>query len=328
MINVSIQSYIHNSVERGRSRLPKRFETDRTYRGYDVEGIILILPVFIFFAGVSAFPILYGLWLSTQGGTGAVDLTFVGFANYIDVLQREAFWLSVGRGVYYAVFTVVLQLVIGVSVALALNQQMKFINFIRAFVFVPYMVPTVVVAAVFAWILQQDLGVLNWVLVSTGILENRINFLGSGNVLGVAWAMHTAIWASTWKWTIFVILLVLARLQSIDPILYEAAKTNGAGMWRQFVDVTLPQIKNVLFLVILLRVIWQFSNFEMIFLLTQGGPFSRTTTTVIYAYQVAFGSFDFGVAAAITTLIFMLLLTFAVIYFVGFNPGDEVEVRE
>lgn len=319
---MSIQQYIHSGLERGRSRLPERFETDRKIRGYDVEGIILLLPVFLFFAGVSLFPILYGIWLSFQAGTGAIDLTFVGISNYVDVIQREAFWRSVGRGVYYAVYTVFLQLIIGVAVALALNRQMKFINLIRAFVFVPYMVPTVVVAAVFSWILQAELGVVNYLLLSTGLIEERVNFLGS------AMAMHTVVWASTWKWTIFVILLVLARLQSIDPTLYEAAKANGAGMWRQFRDVTLPQIKNVLLLVILLRVIWQFSNFEMIYLMTQGGPFNRTTTTVIYAYDIAFGDIDYGTAAAITTMIFLLLLTFALIYFVAANPQEEVEVGE
>lgn len=313
---MSVADDVANRLRSARSRL------NGGVRGYDLEGMGLLLPVVTFFVVVSVLPILYGLWLSTQVGPNAVSLRFGGTENYATLLSAPDFWASLGRGVYFAVYSVALQLIIGVAIALALNQRMKFSNFIRAVVFLPYMIPTIAVAAMFKWMLQNRIGVVNYVLVETGLIAEKITFFTEGL------AMHSVVWASTWKWTVFVILLVLARLQSIDPTLYEAAKTNGAGIFRQFMDVTLPQIKSIILLVVLLRVIWQFSKFEMIFLLTQGGPFDATTTLVIYAYDLAFNELAFGTSAAVTTVIFLMLVTFAIVYFVVFSPEEEVEVTQ
>lgn len=311
---MSVGNYIPDGFRRQWGRLNGRFS------GVDLEGVALISPVILFFVFVSLVPIVYGIWLSFQTGTGAVDLEWNGLANYLAVVQEGAFWMSALRGVYFAAYTVFLQLVIGVGVALALNQSMKFGNLIRAFVFLPYMIPTIAVAAIFKWILQNEVGVVNWILMEIGVISDQVTFFSVGL------AMHSVVWASTWKWTVFVILLVLARLQSIDRTLYEAARTNGAGIWRQFVDVTWPQIRTIVALVVLLRAIWQFSKFEMIFLLTQGGPFKETTTMVIYAYDLAFSELQFGRASAVTTMIFLLLLAFGALYFVVFSPEEEVEV--
>lgn len=313
---MSVGNYIPDGFRRQWGRINGRFE------GVDLEGVLLISPVVLFFVFVSLVPIVYGIWLSFQTGTGAVDLEWTGLANYLTVIQTEAFWASAVKGVYFAAYTVFLQLVLGVGIALALNQSMKFGNLIRAFVFLPYMIPTIAVAAIFKWILQNEVGVVNWILMEVGLISDQLTFFS------VDLAMHSVVWASTWKWTVFVILLVLARLQSIDRTLYEAARTNGAGVWRQFVDVTWPQIRTIVALVVLLRAIWQFSKFEMIFLLTQGGPFKETTTMVIYAYDLAFSELQFGRASAVTTMIFLLLLAFGALYFLIFNPEEEVEVAQ
>lgn len=313
---MSIANYVPDGVNR------KWEEVDARLERTDLEGLAMIAPVVLFFIIVSIVPIVYGLWLSLQTGVGAVNLSFTGLDNYIHLVQTEAFWLSVYRGIIYAVYTVFLQLIIGISVALALNNSMKFGNMIRALVFLPYMIPTIAVATVFRWLLQNEVGVINYVLLELGIISSRVTFFNE------ALAMHSVVWASTWKWTVFVILLVLARLQSIDQTLYEAAKTNGAGIWRQFMDVTWPQIRGVVALVVLLRAIWQFSHFEMIYILTQGGPFDATTTMVIYAYELALLELNFGAAAATTTMIFMLLFSFGLLYFFVFKPHEEVEVAQ
>jgi len=313
---MSTQNDITNWIRTRTDRLDSRFGE------YDLAGMGMLAPVVAFFVVVSVVPILYGIWLSFQTGTGAVDLSYTGVANYVEVLQDPMFWSSAWRGVIFAVYSVVLQLGIGVAIALALNQRIKFANITRAIIFLPYMIPTIAVAAMFKWILQNRVGVLNYILIELGLIAQRMTFFTE------ALAMHTVVWASTWKWTVFVILLVLARLQSIDPTLYEAARTNGASMFRQFMDVTLPQIKSILLLIVLLRTIWQFSKFEMIFLLTQGGPFDATTTLVIYAYDYAFGDLSFGLASATTTLLFILLIGFAVVYFGVFSPEEEVEVTD
>lgn len=313
---MSVQSDIANWIRTRRDRIDGRFGE------YDLAGMALLSPVLLFFVVVSLIPILYGIWLSFQTGTGAVDLSYTGVSNYVEVLQDPMFWSSAWRGVVFAVYSVALQLGLGVALALALNQRIKFANITRAIIFLPYMIPTIAVAAMFKWILQNRIGVLNYILVELGIIAERMTFFTE------ALAMHTIVWASTWKWTVFVVLLVLARLQAIDETLYEAAKTNGASTFRQFMDVTLPQIKSILLLIVLLRTIWQFSKFEMIYLLTQGGPFDATTTLVIYAYDQAFGGLNFGLASATTTLLFVLLIAFAVVYFGVFSPEEEVEVTD
>lgn len=313
---MSVPNYIPDGLHRRWGRLNGRF------KGVDLEGVALLSPVVVFFIFVSLIPILYGIWLSFQSGSNALNLTWEGIGNYAFLVQDGAFWESVGRGIFYAGYTVGFQLIVGVSVALALNHTFKFGNLVRAFVFLPYMIPTIAVAAMFNWLLQNEVGVVNWVLMEVGIVSDQVTFFS------VDLAMHSIVWASVWKYTVFVILLVLARLQSIDQTLYEAARTNGAGVWRQFVDVTWPQIRSIIALVVLLRLIWQFSHFEIIFLLTQGGPFDATTTTVIYAYELALTELRFGRASAVTTMIFLLLFTFGVLYFLVFNPQEEVEVAE
>lgn len=300
----------------------RRVGTSRFLRQYDLEGMLLIAPVITVFVLVTVIPVGYGIWLSFHTGRGAADLAWAGASNYQGLVQSGPFFDSIWVGLYYAVYSVAIQVVLGVLIALALNSFTRFSSIVRAIIFVPYMIPTVAIAVVFKMMLNTDIGIINWLLIRIGLIEQGINFLG------LDWAMHTVVWASAWKWSIFVVILVLARLQSIDQNLYEMAKTNGASTFRQFVDVTYPNIKSVLFLVILLRSIWMFNKFDMIWLLTQGGPLGDTTTMVILAYRRGFGEFNFGTASAITTIMFLMLFVFGIYYFRTFRPEDEVEVRQ
>lgn len=300
----------------------RRFGTNRFLKQYDLEGMLLIAPVITVFILVTVIPVAYGIWLSLHTGRGAAELTWTGFSNYQGLVESQPFFDSIWVGLYYAVYSVALQVVLGVLIALALNNFTRFSSIVRAIIFVPYMIPTVAIAVVFKMMLNTDIGIINWLLIQIGLIEQGINFLG------LDWAMHTVVWASAWKWSIFVVILVLARLQSIDQNLYEMAKTNGASTFRQFLDVTYPNIKSVLFLVILLRSIWMFNKFDMIWLLTQGGPLGDTTTMVILAYRRGFGEFSFGTASAITTIMFLMLFVFGIYYFRTFRPEDEVEVRQ
>lgn len=304
------------------SDIRNRLERSRLTDEYDLEGILLILPVVLVFFVVTVIPVAYGIWLSFQTGRGAVDLQWAGLANYQELFVSDAFYGSVWTGIVYAVYSVAVEVVLGTAVALALNNFRKFSSAVRAIIFVPYMIPTVAVAVIFKMMLNTQIGVVNWVLIEVGAIGNSLNFLGIGL------AMHTVVWASAWKDSIFVVILVLARLQAIDQNLYEMARANGASIFRQFTDVTYPNIKSVLFLVILLRSIWMFNTFEMIWLLTRGGPLGETTTMVILAYLRGFQQFSFGSAAAITTIMFALLFVFGVYYFRTFRPADEVEVRQ
>jgi multiple sugar transport system permease protein len=302
--------------------LKRRFGSDRIRERYDWLGIGFVMPVVLTFIFVTVIPVLYGLWLSLQTGRGAANLEFVALENYISLWQSSEFRASIAVGVTYAIYTVFFQVILGTVIALALHKIKTFASTIRAIIFVPYMIPTVAFAVVVKMLLNPQIGLVNWALRQLGIVQSidQINWLSQG------FALHTVTWASVWRWSIFVVILVLARLHSIDETLYEMAKVNGASTYRQFVDITYPNIKSVLFLVILLRSIWMFNKFDMIWLLSKGGPLGETTTMVILAYKEGFQQFALGTAAAITTVMFIMLIIFGIVYFMLFSPEDEVEV--
>ena len=283
-------------------------------------GYLLLLPAVLVFLVLSVGPVLYGIWLSFQSGFGFLDLQFVGFENYRRLLFDDPnFWSSVRTGAVYAAYSVVLQTTLGVAIALLLNESFRFENFVRTIVLVTYLIPTVAVAILFRWLLNAQIGIVNFSLTRYTPVDGAVNFFSE------ALALHTVVWASGWKFTIFVVLIILARLQSIDAELYELARINGANAIQRFRDVTYPQIRSALFLVILLRGIFMFNKFDMIWVLTEGGPFRQTETMVIYAYKTAFGQQSYGEGAAVTTLMFLLLATVSIVYFAAFSPEEEVE---
>ena len=283
-------------------------------------GYLLLLPAVLVFLVLSVGPVLYGIWLSFQSGFGFLDLQFVGFENYRRLLFDDPnFWSSVRTGAVYAAYSVVLQTTLGVAIALLLNESFRFENFVRTIVLVTYLIPTVAVAILFRWLLNAQIGIVNFSLTRYTPVDSAVNFFSE------ALALHTVVWASGWKFTIFVVLIILARLQSIDAELYELARINGANAIQRFRDVTYPQIRSALFLVILLRGIFMFNKFDMIWVLTEGGPFRQTETMVIYAYKTAFGQQSYGEGAAVTTLMFLLLATVSIVYFAAFSPEEEVE---
>ena len=283
-------------------------------------GYLLLLPAVLVFLVLSVGPVLYGIWLSFQSGFGFLDLQFVGLENYRRLLFDDPnFWSSVRTGAVYAAYSVVLQTTLGVAIALLLNESFRFENFVRTIVLVTYLIPTVAVAILFRWLLNAQIGIVNFSLTRYTSVGGAVNFFSE------ALALHTVVWASGWKFTIFVVLIILARLQSIDAELYELARINGANAIQRFRDVTYPQIRSALFLVILLRGIFMFNKFDMIWVLTEGGPFRQTETMVIYAYKTAFGRQSYGEGAAVTTLMFLLLATVSIVYFAAFSPEEEVE---
>lgn len=291
---------------------------DLVEKGY---ASLFILPTVIIFFTIVVVPISFGIWMSfTTRDLSGSEVTWVGLENYNNLLSRPDFWGSVKRGLVYATYSVVIQTVIGLLIALVINESFRFANIVRTIVLLPYLVPTIAVALMMGWIFNQLYGIANYYLLLLNIIETPISFFS------LELAMHSVVWISGWKFTIFVVLVILARLQSIDPNLYEIATINGAGPINRFFDVTLPHLKSSLLLIILLRSVWMFNKFDMIWLLTQGGPINRTSTMVILAYQEAFGVYQFGSAAAITTMMFLILSAFGVVYFRLFSPEEEVEI--
>lgn len=295
----------------------------RTTVGIDREqlfGISLLSPPILIFFLITVVPLGIGIGLSFYGGLGLLALNFIGAENYQGLINDGTFWQSLITGIIFAVYSVAIQMVLGVGIALIINEKFRFANIIRTIVLVPYLIPTVAVAIIWEWLLNNNYGVLNFVLSET--IGTTVNFFT------VDTAIHTLSWVASWKFTIFVVLLVLARLQSIDSSLYEMAEVNGANFYQRFIDVTLPNLRTTLAIVLLLRSIWMFNKFDIIYLLTQGGPFDATLTQTVLAYNRAFVSLNFGSGAAITTVMFVGILIGSIIYFGVFKPEEEVSTRE
>lgn len=284
---------------------------------------LTILPALGLFAFVNLLPMLWAFSASFfEIGAFNPEWTWVGVEHFEAILGEQAFWSSLRRSAVFAGGSVVLQVTLGIALALLLNRDFRFKRGARALALVPYIVPTAVLSFISLWIGNSRYGILNQTLARLGLIEQFIAWYGSVDI-----AMLAVIVTSSWKFTIFVTIVVLARLQSIPPSLYEAARVSGASKYRCFVDITLPNLKGVLFIVVLLRGVWMFNKYDIVYILTNGGPMSRTQIASIYVYRTAFAEFNLGKAAAISTLLFLILLGAAAVYFYYLEPSQEVRVE-
>jgi multiple sugar transport system permease protein len=274
-------------------------------------GFVLVLPALLLLCVLSVYPVLYGVWLSFLDKHSIFPgERFIGIANYLAAFADEEFWRSVWLGTVYAVTTIVLQLVLGISAALLLNEAFPGRNILRAMVIFPYIIPTVVAIILWKWLLNSQFGLVNYALEASGLIGTPISFMGRD------WIMASLILVSVWQFFPFVVLAVLARLQTVPPELYEAATVDGANAFRRFVHVTLPHLASVLFVVVLLRSIWMFTKFDTPWLMIQGGGAETYIRTLpIYTYMRTFAYYEAGRGSAMAVLMFLMLAAAATVYF-------------
>ncbi|HQS45870.1 MAG: ABC transporter permease [Rhizobiales bacterium 24-66-13] len=278
-------------------------------------GSILLLGVII------GGPLVYAIMLSFYSAKSFVgELQWVGLANYAKTIQDPLFWQAFANGLMIALAAIFLQVVLGVGIALVLNRRFFGQSVVRAVSILPYFLPTVVACLIAQWILDPNYGLLKSILASFGI------GIADWSAQGVT-ARGTIVLVSVWLWTPFVITCVLAGLQTIPTQLYEAARVDGAGAWRQFWHITVPGLRSVLVVVILLRGIWMFNKFDLIWLLTKGGPLNQTETLPTLAYRKSFLEFNLGGGAAVATLSFLILAGVMLIYLRLFPIDDAKQGR-
>lgn len=278
-------------------------------------GSVLVLGAIV------GWPLVYSINLSFYTAKSFIaELQWVGLGNYIEVLQDPLFWQALRNGLTIAVSAIVLQVTLGVGIALVLNQYFFGQTVVRAISILPYFLPTVVACLVAQWILDPNYGLTKSVLASfgTGMFDWTAN---------PSTAKGTIVLVSVWIWTPFVTTCVLAGLQTIPAQLYEAARVDGASAWTQFWHITLPGLRSVLIVVVLLRGIWMFNKFDVIWLLTQGGPLNQTETLPTLAYRRAFVEFDLGAGATVATISFLLLAGVILIYLRLFPIDDAKQGR-
>lgn len=309
-----------------RERFPEKLTRVRgvireATRSDPVVGYGLLIPVILLITAVAYIPIswaIYGSLFSIE--PLSLEQNYIGLENYTKLLFHDPdFWTSMFLAGYFAIGSTVLQLAVALPTALILNKQLKGVGLARAIALLPYLMPTIVVALAFRWMMHADLGVFSVWLQSVGLADGPVNFLGSST-----YALPSIIVAGSWKFTAFMTMIFLARIQSIPSEYYEAAIMCGATKWEQFRDVTLPSLRNVILLAVLLRGIWMFNKFDIVYLMTEGGPQFATTTAPVYVYRLAFIRQNFGEALATSTLLFVILLIGGLVYLWLFDPADEV----
>ncbi len=283
-------------------------------------GVLVVLPALGLILSLIVYPVAYSLWLSLLDKHSFFpQQRFIGLENYAYLWGDEEFWTSLWLGVIYSVWTILFQLILGVAAALILNESFVGRGLVRGIVLFPYMIPTIVAVILWKWLLNDTYGVLNYWLVALGIVRDPISWLGTEHI------MLSTIVMSVWQFFPFVLLSILARLQTIPEELYEAAKVDGATPLRRFVHVTLPQIRGILFVVILLRSIWMFTKFDTVWLMGEGAGAGRYIRTLpVYAYMRTLTYYQAGLGAAIAVLMFAILMVSTVLYFGLFREEADI----
>ena len=283
-------------------------------------GWLLLAPSLLLLGGLVVFPILYNLWLSLFDKHAFLPVqAFVGLKHYQYFASDAEFWASFRNGVVYAGATMALQLGVGVPAALLLNEAFRGRTLLRGVVLFPYMIPTIVAVILWKWLLNDSYGLVNHLLVTANLVATPVAWLGPD------WIMTTLVITSVWQFFPFVVVTYLARLQTIPPELYEAARVDGASAWRRFVHVTLPQTAAVLFVIVLLRSIWMFTKFDTVWLLAGEGGVSRYIRTLpVYAYARSFTYLQAGMGAALAVIMFVMLLVATAVYFRAFRTEETM----
>lgn len=283
-------------------------------------GLLTIAPAFVLILGLILYPIAYSIWLSLlEKHSFFPQQKFIGLENYLYLWTDEEFWTSFWLGTVYSFWTIVFQLILGVGAALVLNESFVGRGLVRGIVLFPYMIPTIVAVILWKWLLNDTYGVVNYWLLALGIVRDPISFLGTEHI------MLSTIVMSVWQFFPFVLLSVLARLQTIPEDLYEAAKVDGATPARRFLHITLPQIRGILFVVILLRSIWMFTKFDTVWLMGEGAGAGRFIRTLpVYAYMRTLTYYQAGLGAAIAVVMFAILIVSTVIYFGLFREEADI----
>ncbi|MBI2152881.1 MAG: sugar ABC transporter permease [Candidatus Rokubacteria bacterium] len=283
-------------------------------------GFLTIAPGLLLILALTIYPVGYSIWLSLlEKHSFFPEQRFVGLDNYIYLWSDAEFWTSLWYGVVYSFWTITLQILLGVAAALILHESFAGRGLARGIVLFPYMIPTIVAVILWKWLLNDTYGVLNAVLMGIGIIRDPISWLGADHI------MLSLIIVSVWQFFPFVLLAVLARLQTIPEELYEAAKVDGASAARRFLHITLPHIRGILFVVILLRSIWMFTKFDTVWLMGEGAGAGRFIRTLpVYAYMRTLTYYQAGLGAALAVVMFGILMVSTVVYFRLFRREVEI----
>lgn len=262
-------------------------------------ALLFIAPAAIGFLVFYLYPTIRGFYLSFTDYALLGEASFIGTENYSRLVQDPLFWNSLRVTVYYVVLNIGFQTILALGIAVLMHRLTRS-TLVRGIVLLPYLVANVIVALVFLWMLDFQLGIVNIIIDAIGL--NRIPFFGSET-----WAIPTIAGINVWRHMGYTALLIFAGLQTIPASVYEAASLDGASEWKTFWRITVPLLRPVLVLVLVLTVIGSFQIFDTVAVTTSGGPVNATRVIYYYIFEMAFQRFDFGYAAAMSVVLFFIL---------------------
>ncbi|CAM3477299.1 sugar ABC transporter permease [Saccharibacillus brassicae] len=270
-------------------------------------ALYFIIPASLFFVAMNAYPLLTVIRDSFYFNNmlNASMQGFAGLQNYASVLQNENFQAALRNTVVWTLLSVAGEYVLGLISALALNQNIRFRAVFRGIVIIPWVVPIVVAGMTWSWMLDPDFGIINYLLVKVGLLEQSYYWLGEMDT-----ALLTVIFVNIWRSFPFFTISLLAGLQSVSRDTLEAAAIDGAGVRRRFFSIVLPQLKTVSVTIVFIHLIWTAINFDFIWVMTEGGPLYATETLPIQIYRYAMQDYNFGQASALASMMlgFMMIV--------------------
>ncbi|HXS30366.1 MAG TPA: sugar ABC transporter permease [Steroidobacteraceae bacterium] len=280
-------------------------------RQFDALPYVLLSPAVLATLALVFVPMLQAVFTSLQHNIlwKPRDVRFIGLDNYLAIAQDPVAWSSLGRTLLWIGLTVPLQLALGLATALLLNQQFRWRGLARSLILIPWALPSVVIALMWAWMYQPQVGLFNDLLLRLGVVSSAVPWLAQPGT-----ALYAIIVALVWQGFPFFAIMILAGLQTIPASLYEAAAVDGATPWQQFREVTLPGLKGVLVTAVMLRLIWVANSIDVILVMTGGGPGYATHTLPLYAFKRTYGSMDFGYGTALACTFSLLLLGLIVLY--------------
>jgi multiple sugar transport system permease protein len=282
-----------------------------------VLGFLFVAPAELLLLVFLAYPFLLGIWLGFTDTIVGQEGDWVGFENYLSLLDDPSFWLTTFNTFLYTVVAVVLKAALGIGLALVLNRDFKGKGLVRAIVLLPWIIPTALSAICFWWLYDATFSGISWVLVHLGIIDSFINFLG--DPWNARWSL---IAANVWRGIPFFAIGLLAGLQTISPDLYEAAEIDGAGSWKKFRRITLPLLTPLLTVVTVFSTIWTFADFQLVWIITKGGPAGTTHLFGTLSYQRAMQGGHFGEGAAISNFMLPVLVACVCIAFLFLRKED------
>ena len=259
-------------------------------------AIFFLLPAFLGCLVFIIFPILFSFYLSFTKWDLLSPIEFVGLKNYFELFSSEEFYLILGNTIIFAIATTIFGVTIPLFLACILNSKLRCSEFFKTVYFLPFITPMVVIAIIWAWIFDPNTGLLNY------IFHLHIKWLYDPH-----WAMVAVILVSVWKLIGYNMVIFLAGLSAISSSLFEASKIDGANEIQTFFKITLPQLSPTIFFVIIITTISSFQVFDLIYLMTQGGPLNSTNVLVYKLYQSAFEYFDIGQASSIAYVLFVII---------------------